>query len=613
MKRTIPLMITAVGGILLIVATFIPATKDWGEKATIWFDILAGIAFILGGVNLLMIHLSKVSDRKKGWAYSLITLLSFLTMLFAGLFKIGSPPAPDQEFYGESFAPLTISQLPDSATFTIPGEIPATITDHIELPASVRTQMTVADGTITFRGWMRPNQLNDLIDFSDNLKWRATMEALAEKAKPQVTLTGSLDWYSDHRALSYGGVMTPEDRTSLEQMGSDAPWKSAIDQLDKLTNKKISLNVKPEDVPPAFINGDKPATVAYESSGQLTATGDMTTGTRDTLKSVFPVVRPMTPEQQQAYWQSLVDAGEKPLDDDARQTFIGILDTLWTKQQLVDIINAAGIAKPGTKSWTQLYEEQQAGVADLNPEIPAGESVTLNDAQLQAIDAYIAAPQQRISQLVINLKAAGTLTGGQQAAMTKYLSSQPTSGRLGRDLTQTLMDKNVSLDQAQLELLLGPYRSEMVWARIVERLFIASHVVKYPYSGEYNATGTPFWWMYEYIMQPLMATVFALLAFYVASAAFRAFRVKNVEASLLLGTAFIILLGRTFAGVWLTSWIDPAGPFSGFRIENMTVWIMSVINTAGNRAIFIGIALGIISTSVKVLLGVDRSYLGSDD
>lgn len=136
---------------------------------------------------------------------------------------------------------------------------------------------------------------------------------------------------------------------------------------------------------------------------------------------------------------------------------------------------------------------------------------------------------------------------------------------------------------------------------------------KYPdaaWSGKYREMGSPFWWLYEYGWKPLTATMFAMLAFYVASAAFRAFRAKNVEASLLLGTAFIILLGRTAAGVYLTGWIDPDGPVSGLRTENFTVMIMNVFNTAGNRAIMIGIALGVVSTSLKVLLGVDRSYLG---
>lgn len=140
---------------------------------------------------------------------------------------------------------------------------------------------------------------------------------------------------------------------------------------------------------------------------------------------------------------------------------------------------------------------------------------------------------------------------------------------------------------------------------------------EYAWSGQYRQLGSPFWYLYQYAFAPLTATTFALLAFYVASASFRAFRAKNLEASLLLGTAFIILLGRTFAGVALTSWIDPSvwsgfRYFTGLRLENLTVYIMSVFNTAGNRAIMIGIALGIVSTSIKVLLGIDRSYMGKD-
>ena len=139
----------------------------------------------------------------------------------------------------------------------------------------------------------------------------------------------------------------------------------------------------------------------------------------------------------------------------------------------------------------------------------------------------------------------------------------------------------------------------------------------YLWSGQYRQVGGPFWYLFQYAFTPLTATMFSLLAFYIASASYRAFRAKNLEASLLLATAFIILLGRTFAGVAITNWIDPAiwpgfAYFTGLRLENLTVYIMSVFNTAGNRAIMIGIALGVVATSLKVLLGVDRSYLGKD-
>lgn len=128
------------------------------------------------------------------------------------------------------------------------------------------------------------------------------------------------------------------------------------------------------------------------------------------------------------------------------------------------------------------------------------------------------------------------------------------------------------------------------------------------WAGSYNQNGSAFWWFFEYVVQPLMATMFAMLAFYVASAAYRAFRAKNIEATLLLVTAAIVLLGRTYAGVWVTQWL-PEDSF--FRVENLTNWINQTFTTTGNRAIVIGVALGVVSTSLKIILGIDRSYLGS--
>jgi hypothetical protein len=133
---------------------------------------------------------------------------------------------------------------------------------------------------------------------------------------------------------------------------------------------------------------------------------------------------------------------------------------------------------------------------------------------------------------------------------------------------------------------------------------------QHPWSGHYQAEGSALWWLYWYVYGPLTAAMFALLAFYVASAAFRAFRVKNAEATVLLATAFIVLLGRTYAGAWLTSPVPDE--YSALTFPGATTIIMGVFNTAGQRAIMIGIALGVAATSLKVLLGVDRSYLGSE-
>jgi hypothetical protein len=136
----------------------------------------------------------------------------------------------------------------------------------------------------------------------------------------------------------------------------------------------------------------------------------------------------------------------------------------------------------------------------------------------------------------------------------------------------------------------------------------------HPWSGNYIAEGSAFWWIFEYIQVPLTATMFSMLAFFMASASYRAFRAKNVEASMLLGTAFIVLLGRTYAGVVLSDWIPEQSlglPADSLRFDSIT-GIVDVFLLAGIRAITIGIALGIAATSLKVLLGVDRPYLGSD-
>lgn len=117
--------------------------------------------------------------------------------------------------------------------------------------------------------------------------------------------------------------------------------------------------------------------------------------------------------------------------------------------------------------------------------------------------------------------------------------------------------------------------------------------------------------MYYTVHMPLASTMYALLAFFVASASYRAFRAKNREATVLLVAAFVILLGSTPFGQLLTGWLPDS--ISIFEIPNLAVWIMSSPNLAGQRAIMIGIGLGVVSMSLRLILGIERTYLGGDD
>lgn len=131
-----------------------------------------------------------------------------------------------------------------------------------------------------------------------------------------------------------------------------------------------------------------------------------------------------------------------------------------------------------------------------------------------------------------------------------------------------------------------------------------------PFQGMLTAPDgsmTPFYWMTRAFFNPLQAAMFSLLAFYIASAAFRSFRVRNVEATILLVAAFIVMLGRTPLGEYAFSW----APGGERWLPRITDWIMSVPNTAAQRGIIIGAALGAASLSLRVILGIERSYLGA--
>jgi hypothetical protein len=105
--------------------------------------------------------------------------------------------------------------------------------------------------------------------------------------------------------------------------------------------------------------------------------------------------------------------------------------------------------------------------------------------------------------------------------------------------------------------------------------------------------------IYNMVNAPLASTMFSLLAFFIASAAFRAFRARNVEATLLLVTAIVMMVGRVSVGEFVWKGFPP-----------LTEWLLDVPNLAAKRAVAIGIGLGAISTALKIILGIDRSYLG---
>jgi len=117
---------------------------------------------------------------------------------------------------------------------------------------------------------------------------------------------------------------------------------------------------------------------------------------------------------------------------------------------------------------------------------------------------------------------------------------------------------------------------------------------------EQTHNGPQFDWIYQNIFTPLMSTIFALVAFFITSAAYRAFRVRTKEATVLLLCALFVMLGRAPIGdaIW--------GGWSTF-VSN---WLMGVVNMAGYRGIQLGAAIGGFATALRIMLGLERAHIG---
>ena len=109
--------------------------------------------------------------------------------------------------------------------------------------------------------------------------------------------------------------------------------------------------------------------------------------------------------------------------------------------------------------------------------------------------------------------------------------------------------------------------------------------------------------LFTYGNVALSSTMYGIIAFFITSAAYRAFRAKNIESTLvLLAGVFMVMSNAPF---FTATW-------PGFK--TIGDWIFAVPNMATNRAVTIGAALGAIALAVRTLMGIERGYLrgGSD-
>lgn len=114
----------------------------------------------------------------------------------------------------------------------------------------------------------------------------------------------------------------------------------------------------------------------------------------------------------------------------------------------------------------------------------------------------------------------------------------------------------------------------------------------------FGLSNGPMTWIFDNMYLPLEGAFFALTAFFLATAAYRALRARNLGTLLMLISALIVFLGQM--------------PFVNVLTGNVTAdlknWLLSVPSEAGVRGILIGVALGTVATGLRLIVGMDRPY-----
>lgn len=108
-------------------------------------------------------------------------------------------------------------------------------------------------------------------------------------------------------------------------------------------------------------------------------------------------------------------------------------------------------------------------------------------------------------------------------------------------------------------------------------------------------------WLYTWVFLPIDATMYSSLAFFISSAAYRAFKARSLEATIMLLSGIVVMLMNAPIGsiIW-----------QGFPVVGK--WIMNTPVVGAQRAFMITFVLGTVAVGIRTLLGMERGWLGRE-
>lgn len=119
--------------------------------------------------------------------------------------------------------------------------------------------------------------------------------------------------------------------------------------------------------------------------------------------------------------------------------------------------------------------------------------------------------------------------------------------------------------------------------------------------------------LFDGMLQAMDAAMFSIIAFFILSAAYRAFRIRSAEATMLLAVALIVMLsmmaGVEYASGQMINAVthnDPNHFVNNFSLTSIANWIRDVVQAGAIRALAWGISIGSLTMGLRLWLSLEK-------
>ena len=108
--------------------------------------------------------------------------------------------------------------------------------------------------------------------------------------------------------------------------------------------------------------------------------------------------------------------------------------------------------------------------------------------------------------------------------------------------------------------------------------------------------------LFEGLFVSLGSAMFSLLGFYIAAAAYRAFRIRSAESSLMMIAAVLVMLGQIPFGVWIWS-----------GLPDVRLWLLEIPNSAAFRAITFGAGVAGLVMAFRMWFSIESDTFDGEE